>query len=61
MTKCAGSLVPGLAWVMYYLRRIALALAAAAGRALRQQLAEATTAAQIEAVTWPEETTDADA
>ena len=33
----------------------------ATGRALRQQLAEATTAADIEAVNWPEETTDADA
>lgn len=49
------------------LMRVLLALAARsrrlhrAGRALRQQLAEATTAADIEAVTWPEETTDADA
>ena len=49
------------------LMRVLLALAARgrrlhrAGRALRQQLAEATTAAAIEAVTWPEETTDADA
>lgn len=49
------------------LMRVLLTLAARgrrlhrAGRALRQQLAEATTAADIEAVTWPEETTDADA
>ena len=49
------------------LLRVLLALAErgerlhATGRALRQQLAEATTAADIEAVTWPEETTDADA
>lgn len=49
------------------LMRVLLALAARgrrlhrAGRALRQQLAEATTAEDIEAVTWPEETTDADA
>ena len=49
------------------LMRVLLALAARgrrlhrAGRALRQQLAEAATAADIEAVTWPEETTDADA
>lgn len=49
------------------LMRMLLALAARgrrlhrAGRALRQQLAEATTAADIEAVNWPEETTDADA
>ena len=49
------------------LMRVLLALAARgrrlhrAGRALRQRITEATTAAQIEAVTWPEETTDADA
>lgn len=49
------------------LMRVLLALAARgrrlhrAGRALRQRLAEATTAADIEAVTWPEEVPDADA
>lgn len=47
------------------LMRVLLALAArgeqlhATGRALRQRIAEAATAAQIKAVTWPEEAADA--
>ncbi|MFM2345344.1 MAG: hypothetical protein RL654_97 [Pseudomonadota bacterium] len=47
------------------LMRVLLALATrgeklhATGRALRERIAEATTAAQIEAVTWPEETINA--